>query len=163
MAADDSGCWLSGSDWLLHITPSGHLERVVRAQFGDIAVGAGAVWLAQAASVLRIDEHTGAVRTLRTGRLRLGGFQNDLAAGSNSLWALTYNACARSTLVRLDPRTGHRTAQVAVPGIGDALIVQPDAIWLATVIAPPNHVATGYDVVRLDPHTLRRTLLVHIT
>jgi len=46
--------------------------------------------------------------------------------------------------------------------IADALIVKPEAIWIATVIAPPNQPANGYDVIRINPHTLRRTLLVHV-
>jgi hypothetical protein len=33
---------------------------------------------------------------------------------------------------------------------------------VATVIAPPAKPATGYDVVRLAPQTLHRTLLIHI-
>jgi hypothetical protein len=40
--------------------------------------------------------------------------------------------------------------------------VKPDAIWLATVIAPANRPASGYDIIRLDPRTLRRALLVHV-
>ena len=50
-----------------------------------------------------------------------------------------------------------------MPGIGDALIVKPHALWVATVIAPAARPATGYDVIRINPHTLRRTLLIHIT
>jgi hypothetical protein len=50
-----------------------------------------------------------------------------------------------------------------VPGIAEPLIVKPDAIWIATVIAPPpNRPANGYDVIRINPDTLRRTLLVHV-
>jgi hypothetical protein len=162
MASDASGCWISTSQWLLHIDLAGRIHRVTRAQLGDVSTGAGAVWLPQASSVLRIDEHTGQTRTLHTGPLRLGGFQHDLAAGDRALWALTDPGRARTTLDRFDLRTGRRTGRTTVPGIADALIVKPNAIWVATVIAPANRPAIGYDVIRLNPQTLHRNLLVHV-
>jgi hypothetical protein len=112
--------------------------------------------------VRRIDEHTGRVRTLVTGRLRAGGFQHDFAAGENALWALNDAGRSGTSVDRYDLRTGRRTGGVRVAGIADALVVRPDAIWIATVIAPPSRPASGYDVIRLDPRTLRRTLLIHI-
>lgn len=78
MAADASGCWIAANGWLLHIDPAGHLHHVVRAPLGDLSAAAGAVWLPETSSVLRIDERTGRATALRTGRLRLGGFQHDL-------------------------------------------------------------------------------------
>jgi hypothetical protein len=162
MAADQSGCWITTDQWLLHIDPRGRMHRVTRAQLGDVSTGAGAVWLPQAASVLRVDEHTGRIRTLHTGRLRLGGFQHDLAAGEGALWALTDAGRAHTTLARFDLRSGRRTGRVDVPGIGNALVVRPNAVWVATVIAPANRPASGYDVIRLDPHALRRSLLVRV-
>lgn len=163
MAADRSGCWISTNQSLLHIDPAGKLHHVIRALLGDVATGAGAAWLPQTASVLRIDETSGRIARLPTGRLELGGFQHDLAAGNGALWALHQTNRARSTLEKLDPRTGRTTATAEIPGIGDAIIVTPTALWIATVIAPANRPATGYDLIRLDPQTLRRALLVHIT
>jgi hypothetical protein len=160
IAADANGCWISTDRRLLQIDRDGRLRQVLRAELGDVATGAGAVWLPQAASVLRIDERTRRIRTLDTGRLELGGFQHDLTAGDGVLWALDHAGRSRSTLVRLDARTGRRTGRADVPGIADALVVKPDAVWVATVIAPANRAASGYDVIRLDPRTLRRTLLV---
>jgi hypothetical protein len=162
IAADQSGCWISTDHWLLHIDPAGRIHRVLPARLGDVSTGLSAVWLPQAASVLRVDEHTGRIRTLHTGRLRLGGFQHDLAAGDGSLWALTDAGRSRSLLERFDLRSGRRTGRADVPGIADALIVKPNAIWVATVIAPPNRPASGYNVIRLDPHSLRGTLLVRV-
>jgi len=162
MAADRSGCWVSTGSWLLRIDPAGPVRRIVRAPLGDVSTGDGAVWLPREASVLRIDERTGAMLTLVTGRLRLGGFQHDLAAGDGSLWALGTRSRTRSTLLRLDPRSGRTTGSATLPGIADALAVQPNALWVATVIAPPPGPATGFDVVRLDPRTLRRTLVVRL-
>jgi hypothetical protein len=95
-------------------------------------------------------------------RLRLGGFQHDLAAGDGALWALNNAGRTHTTLERFDLQTGRTTGSLDVPGIADALIVKPDAIWIATVIAPPNQPANGYDVIRINPRTLRRALLVHV-
>lgn len=90
MAADSSGCWISSSDALLHIDPSGHLHRALQARFEDVATGAGAVWLAETKQVLRIDERTGQRRSISTGTLRLGGFQHDLAASTDALYFLQH-------------------------------------------------------------------------
>jgi hypothetical protein len=162
MAADASGCWISATGWLLHIDTAGRLHHVLRAPLGDIATAAGAAWLPRTTSVLRIDEHSGRVRTLLTGRLRPGGFQHDLAVGANALWGLNDAGRAHTTLDRYDLHTGRKTGSVRVPGIADALVVKPHVVWVATVIAPPAKPATGYDVIRLDPLTLRRSLLIHI-
>jgi hypothetical protein len=94
MAADASGCWISTNHWLIHIDPAGRVHRVLQAQLGDVSTGAGAAWLPQATTVLRIDEHNGTIHTLHTGRLWLG-FQHDLAAGAGALWAL--NDAGRAT------------------------------------------------------------------
>ena len=115
IAADSSGCWISTEGWLLHIDPVGRLHRVVRAPLGDVATGARAVWLPETTSVLRIDERTGRIRTLSTGRLELGGFQHDLAAGTGALWALHQTSRSRTKVERLDPVSGRFTAGVYVP------------------------------------------------
>lgn len=162
MAADSSGCWISTNGWLLHIDLAGRIHHVVQTQLGDVSTGGGAVWLPQAASVLRIDEHTAKVRTLHTGRLQLGGFQHDLAAGDGALWALDHGIRSHTRLQRFNPRTGRSTGTVDVPGIADALIVTSRAIWIASVIAPPNQPADGYDIIRINPHTLHRDLLIHV-
>ena len=164
IAADSEGCWVITGRWLLGIDPAGRLHRVVRGAFGGVATGSGAVWLPRASSVLRIDERTGRVATLETGRLGLGGFQHDLAAGDNVLWALRYESRTRSTLVRIDLGNGHTTGSVSLPGIANALVVRPHALWVATVLTEAvGNTAVGYAVARIDPRTLRRTLLVHVT
>jgi hypothetical protein len=154
MAADRAGCWISTDRWLMQIDPRGGVHRIVRARLGDVSAGAGAVWLPQASSVLRIDERTGETRRIRTGRLRLGGFQHDIAADALRLWVLDDEGRTRSALVRYDIRTGRRTGRARLRGIADAVIVKPSAVWVATA-APET-------LVRFDPRTLRRTLLVHI-
>ncbi|MGH3002646.1 MAG: hypothetical protein ACRDM1_08320 [Gaiellaceae bacterium] len=162
MAADGTGCWISTSTRLLHIDAGGRLHRVLQARLGDVATGAGAVWLPRATSVLRIDERSGAVRTLLTGRLELGGFQHDVAAGAGALWALDDSARSHSVLRRFDLETGRGTGSVSVPGIADAVVATRRIVWVATVIAPPSSVAIGFDLIRIDPRTLHRTLLVRV-
>ena len=162
MAADGRGCWISTTHWLLHIDPAGRIHRVLPAQLGDVSTGAGAVWLPQAASVIRVDEHTGRIRTLHTGKLQLGGFQHDLAAGDGALWAIDHGNRSHTRLERFNMRTGRSSGGLDVPGIADALIVKPNAIWIATVIAPPNKPASGYDIIRVNPRTLHQERLVHV-
>jgi hypothetical protein len=162
IAADWTGCWVSTTGSLLRIDPAGRVRRVVHAPLGDVATGDGAVWLPRATSVLRIDERTGRRRTLVTGQLGLGGFQHDLAVGHGALWALRSETRSRSRLLRLDVHTGRITGTLSLPGIADALVASPHALWAATVIAPPPGPATGFAVVRIDPRTLRRTLLIRL-
>jgi hypothetical protein len=155
MAADSSGCWISSNGALLHIDPGGHLHTALQALFGDIATGAGAVWLAERTSVVRIDERTGRTRSIPTGLLRLGGFQHDLAASSSALYLLqhAYTRQSVSRLVRIDLRTGAQERSAAIAGIADAVIVAPSAVWVASATST---------LARYDPRTLRRTLTVSV-
>lgn len=162
IAADQSGCWISTSTRVLHIDQVGNLHRVGRARLGDITTGAGAVWLPQQTTIVRIDEHTGHTRTLHTATLRLGGFQHDLVADAHDLYAVGGRNRNHSTLLRIDPASGHTTGATTIPGIADSLALTPRALWVATIIAPIGKSATGYDLIRIDPHTLQHTLLVHI-
>ena len=155
MTAGARGCWVSTSRSLLRIDRGGRVHRIVRASLGDVTAGAGAVWLPQPRSVLRIDESTGRVRSIATGRLGLDGYQHDLAAGGNALWALRSTSRTRSTLVRLDARTGRRTGTTSVAGHATAVVYESGALWIAT--------ADDDAVIRIDPRTLRPTLLVPIT
>jgi hypothetical protein len=152
LAADQSGCWVSTSGRLVHIDASGHEHLALRAGLGDVATGDGAAWLPRATSILRIDELTGRVRTLRTGRLRLGGFQHDVAFGDGALWTLDTRAPA---LQRRDPRTGRLLASVSLPAIPDALVAVGTGVWVG--IAGLRH-----EALRFDPRTLRRTLRVRL-
>jgi hypothetical protein len=155
MAADSSGCWISSNGMLLHIDPRGRLHRALQAPFGDVATGAGAVWLAQNTKVIRIDEQTGQTRSIPTGRLRLGGFQHDLAATSDALYLLqhSYTAAGKSQLVRIDLRTGSVTRSTLIAGVADAVVVAPHAVWVATATS---------NLSRYDSRTLRRTLVVSV-
>lgn len=155
MAADNSGCWISSNGVLLHIDPSGRLRRALRAPFGDVATGGGAVWLAENDKVLRIDEQTGETRSIATGPLRLGGFQHDLAATTNVLYLLqhSYTGPSSSRLVRIDLRSGAVARSAPLLGIADAVALAPRGVWVATSTA---------NVYRFEPRTLRRTLFASV-
>lgn len=155
MTADASGCWISTADGrLLHVDGRGVLHRVLRARMGALATGAGAVWLSLESSVLRIDEWTGRARTLRTGTLRPGGFQHDLAVGDGALWTLQQDTRDRSFLVRRSLRTGRIDRTATLPGIADAAVVAPGGIWVG--MAPAT-------LLRFDPRTLQRTATVKVS
>lgn len=155
MAADGSGCWISSNRTLLHINPSGRLHRAQQAPFGDLATGAGAVWLAETTKVIRIDERTGQTRSIPTGTLRLGGFQHDLAATTHALYLLqhTYTGASYTRLVRIDLRTGAVTRSAPIEGIADAVVLSPHGVWVATATST---------IARYEPRTLRRTLTVSV-
>jgi hypothetical protein len=157
IAADGQGCWVSGGGRLVRISPDGALHRVARAPLGDVTTGGGVVWLPRLTSVVGIDERTGAVRTLPTGRLRLGGFQHDLAYGAGALWALARRADqpGRSVLTRLDPQSGRTTATARIAGSADAVVAGADAIWVAVVLPVADGSPGGYALLRFDPRTLR--------
>ncbi len=155
MAADGAGCWITTDRWLLRIDPAGRLHRVLRTPGEGVATGAGAVWLSRAASLRRLDERTGTLRTLATGRLGLGGFQHDVAAGDGAVWVLRHESRARTTLLRIDGQSGRTTGRASLSGNADAVVVTPRAVWVALVGAPPRG---GYLVIRIDPRTLERTL-----
>lgn len=155
VAADNSGCWISSNRFLLHIDTSGQLHRALQAPFGDVATGAGAVWLAERTSVLRIDERTGQTRSIPTGTLRLGGFQHDLAATTSALYFLqqSYTQPSTSRLVRIDLRTGSVARSATITGVADAVVVASHAVWVAT---------DASTIYRYDPRTLRRTLTINV-
>jgi len=151
LAADSSGCWISTNTTLLHADPAGRLRVVLHTQLGDVATGGGAVWLPGAATITRVDEHTLATRVLRTGRLRLGGFQHDVAVGAGALWTLDMLTPA---LQRRDAATGKLERSVRLPDLADAVVATPTRVWVG--------VAISHQVLAFDPRTLRRLLDVQI-
>lgn len=143
-AAEDGGLWVhagrSGSDdaTVSHIDPdAGRVTaRVGVGAEGPMTVGGGYVWAAVWAAIdnapreglYRVD--AGTLRTLP--RIPLTGV-DDLAAGGDSVWALT----STGTLARLDAASGrieHRWPQVSVASgvsAGErALAADSDGAWL---------------------------------
>jgi hypothetical protein len=164
LAADGAGCWVSTSRGLLRIDREGTVQRAVRGVFDGVATGGGGVWLPRRTSLLRLDERTGRIRTLVTGRLRLGGFQHEIAFAGGAVWVLEHpnTQPTRSRLVRMDSRTGATTGSVTLPGIADAVVVRPGAVWVASAASPAGGLASGESIVRIDPRTLRGTLTIRV-
>lgn len=147
IAADQAGCWVSAEHRLLLLDAAGRLRVVARAPFGELAAGAGAVWIGLRRALVRVDERTGAATTIRTGNLDLGGFQHELTVGDGSLWVLGTGA-----LERRDLRTGRLEAAVLVPRIAHSVALTPTGVW----------VGTTQGLRRLDPRTLRTDLRLRI-
>jgi ligand-binding sensor domain-containing protein len=147
LTADRSGCWVSADGRLLHLDPAGRLRTIRGIPFGDVVAGAGTVWVGLRDALVRVDEHTGRSRTIRTGRLDLGGFQHDMAVAGGSLWVLGTGA-----LQRRDARNGHLLAGVLIPRIADSVAVTGFGIWIGTT----------QGLRRLNPRTLRTTLRVSL-
>jgi hypothetical protein len=145
IAADASGCWVSGAHRLLHVNPRGRLTVAARVGFGDVATGGGVVWIGLRSSLVRVDERTREVRTIKTQPLRTGGFQHDIAVGGGFLWTVGVGALQRRSL-----GSGHVERAARVPGVAEAVSVLPTGVWVASTAG----------VFRFDPSTLQRTLRV---
>ena len=118
----------------------------------EVAVGAGSVWVASASEdsdlVLRVDPETNRV----VDRLALGSPLTSLAFGHGSVWV---TSSGRSTLSRIDPRTGEVTAEIEV-GRG-ATDVAADggsgAVWVASGSFSREN--SEHKLSRVDPETDR--------
>jgi DNA-binding beta-propeller fold protein YncE len=111
----------------------------------DVAVGAGAVWLADTGEVVvRISPRTGKP----TGDLNLGVIPTALVAAFGSVWAASAGFDGHLVVWRIDPQTLRVTQTISI-GKADSFLATVDvaagagAIW-----------ATDYDggnLVRIDP------------
>jgi streptogramin lyase len=134
----------------------------------DLAVGAGAIWVASGRGVLaRIDPVTNKVATM----IRLpGDTTGEVAVGKGAVW-VTENVLG---VYRVDPTTGHVTAKVTIHG-GSARRIAIDHVivgggdvyvqgaWArkSTAAAGPDHfvAAHGAAVARIDPVTDQSSLI----
>jgi streptogramin lyase len=131
LAAGEGAVWVLGADVvadMVEVTPvAPATDRALPpirvgeyAPRGGIAIGAGAVWVAdnEAERVRRIDPRT---RRLDTRSIAFEGGVGDLAFGSGVLWVLDDDG---GTVQRIDPTTLERVGQpIAVAAGGEARIV----------------------------------------
>jgi DNA-binding SARP family transcriptional activator len=91
----------------------------------DLAVGAGAVWIADGGTgrVLRVDPRTGRI----TRNEDVGGFPTGVAVGEGAVWV----SVRSGELVRLDRRSGAVTGRVAVGGSPTAVAAGEGLVWVA--------------------------------
>lgn len=144
------------------LPPAGQVVATIPApHWGGIAVGGGAVWVANTFphTVTRIDPQSNAVvATIPiTGSADLFHGPTRMGFGRGSLWVLdgTFDC---SCLHRLDPSINREVATIplGVPGYQGriaplGIAVQPDAIWVA--LRQGTEDATDGAVVRVDPRT----------
>jgi hypothetical protein len=127
-AADKSGVWITTADGrLLHADPKTDAVASFAKIPGafTIEAGGGSVWVAAGAGVAHFDEHTRRVQTFAT-----GSTVEALAIGANRVWALTTNRRGRSTLLRLDPTTGHIQARQRLAGSPTDVHESDAHVWL---------------------------------
>jgi DNA-binding SARP family transcriptional activator/streptogramin lyase len=163
VAAGDAGVWAISGDRLVELGPQTNQivprRRLPKCCHGlrDVAVGAGAVWLADTGEfVVRVSPRTG----MPTGGLNLGVIPTALAAAYGSVWAASSGfESDRLTVWRIDPQT-LRVIQTISIGKEDSFLATVDiaagagAIW-----------ATNYDhgdLVRIDPTSGSVVARIHI-
>jgi hypothetical protein len=134
----------------------------------DVAVGAGAVWVASGRGALaRIDSVTNKVETM----IKLpGDTTGKVAVGRGAVW-VTENVLG---LYRIDPTTNHIAAKVTVDGGStrrlaiDQVIVGDGDVYVQGAWARKSSDATGHNryvvtsgtvVARIDPATNRSSLI----
>jgi YVTN family beta-propeller protein len=104
----------------------------------DVAVGAGAVWVANAGSgtVDRIDPETSTVRQT----IRVGSSPGGVAVGEGYVWVVD---SLEGTLSRIDPRSNEVTQTISVGNGPSGVAVDRGAVW---VVNRDDHA-----LVRVDP------------
>ena len=176
VASGMSGIWLTGgtgprSHLLYAVNPAtGQISATVALPSrliinpGDLAAGAGAVWVADGASLYRIVPGlAGQTVTRPFATLRRGGLIGDVVTTAGAVWV---DDTTDGTVDRYAARSGRasaavtigRTAGVMTAGDGGLWVADPDArtvsrISLArdrvnavvTLPAPPTHLATAGD------------------
>jgi hypothetical protein len=145
-AADAAGVWFTtGEGRLVRVDPrtNGATELTRVRGLGQIAAGGGAVWGALHASVVRIDERTGAVRPTR-----VGASVYAVAAGAH-VWALADGGAGATRLVRIDPATGRVDGRRKLRGSMTSVVETRDALWIGGYERRRDSV-----LLRLDPRSL---------
>lgn len=140
--------------------PAGKVVATISApSVGGIAVGGGAVWVANLnpLTITRIDPETNAVAaTIPLGEPDFLFGPTRLAYGHGSLWVLEGKS---SNVLRIDPETNlvSTTIPLGTPTQGSTaplgIVVTPDAVWVANRWGSED--APDGSVVRIDPTTNR--------
>jgi streptogramin lyase len=129
-----------------HETPSTQAEVVrvlakipVGTGTYGIAAGEGAIWASSSfeQSIKRIDPRTNqVVATIN----EVGTRMHHLAVGAGALWVAGET---ESKLLRIDTGTNQIVQTIQLPGVANAIAVEPDAVWIGTLES----------LVRVDPRT----------
>jgi ABC-type amino acid transport substrate-binding protein len=131
-----------------------HLE----AQPRDAVAAGGFVIVADyGGQLLQIDPRTEGLRQI--GTTADGALPVSVAEDGRAVWAMTVHTTPghpRSALLKLNPRSGRRLAEVPITGESRAIAPGAGGIWLETDTRTQQSLHTGA-VVRIDPRTGRRT------
>jgi hypothetical protein len=131
-----------------------HLE----AQPRDAVAAGGYVFVADyGGRLLRIDPRTGHRHEIAT--TRDGALPVSVAEASGAVWAMTVNpgpGHPRSTLLKLNPRTGRRLGALPLANESQAIAVGAGGIWREATVRTPRSLHAGV-IERIDPRTGRRT------
>jgi hypothetical protein len=94
----------------------------------EVVAGAGAVWVAGAQDLVRIDPATN--RVAKT--IDLGGIPTALGFGGGAVWATTFRQAAtlEQELVRVDPATDAVTLRIPAADVVQDLAVSDAGVWL---------------------------------
>ena len=143
IAADSLGLWVTDpdDDLVARVDPrtGATTARLAIPGAGAIAVGDGAVWVAGALTVSRIDPATARV----TQTIPMRGRPSAIAFGAGRVWVVDE---AGRTLTRVLPATGARERTVALDDRPTALAVAYGLVWVASNAAD--------SVTAFDPSTM---------
>jgi streptogramin lyase len=166
VAAGAGAVWVAATsptvEVLLKISPStGKIVRTVKLPGSGIqavALGEGAVWALQSNRITRIDPMSATI----TGGATLPGYQvAQVAAGEGAVWiTMRVLPSGGNILVRIDPRTLHRTRTISMPsgylsGTLTRVAVGRGAVWWSG--------ADAGTVWRVDPQTNKIVSTIRVT
>lgn len=123
-----------------------------------VAVGGCVIVTDDGGQLVQIDPQTEAQNRLDSG----GEVPVSVAADGGAVWVASVRigpGPPRSTLAKLDPRTGRGLAAVDLRGEAHALAIGAGGLWLQSNLATPTS-GDANALERIDPVTRRRTALV---
>ncbi len=110
-----------------------------------VTAGRRAVWVTRGNTVLRIDPGTNRVSK----RVPLPGVPLDLGSGQGNVWVPLED----ERLVRIDERSGTKSATSPLPGAGFSPVVAADALWLIVTSDTPQ-------VSKIDPSSVTQSAAI---
>jgi len=143
MAVDDAGVWVKRDDGTVdRIAPdTGDIDvtaKISAEPCQGLGAGLGAVWACSGSDVVRLDPQSGKVTaTLTVGKTFT---QGHLVTAFDLLWILTGDG---SSLVGVDPGTGHPVTTIPLGARGTDLALGDAGLWVVSQV--------DGQVLRIDP------------
>ena len=122
----EGAVWVNRKDAIVRVDPRSNTATTidVRQWFGGMAVGGGAIWVADNETGLlwRVDPgREVAVQSIKVGDAPLG-----VAFGAGSVWVANSGS---GTISRIDPRTGDVTRTIEIGASASDVVVGGGAVW----------------------------------